>query len=160
MKFGIDLNEQGRMLGAHLLNRTIVRGPQTKERAISVGYPESRLRMVLHGIYTQFPLGNHTITPGQVLVFGNIRENKGYDRLPEILHLVAEQCLGISAIVAGEVPHTADETWAEETLTELRAHSHITVDQRYIPMEKVQNTLANLNRCYCRTIMQAPAVCS
>lgn len=136
LQFGVDINEKGRMIGAYLLDRTIVHGPKTKEQAVKVGYPRSRLRTVPHGIYTHFPLGDHTVNPNQLLVFGNIRENKGYDRLPSIMDKIADHCPEASAVVAGDISHSADEDWVDETLADLREHEHITVDQGYISMDQ------------------------
>lgn len=136
MLFGTDLNEKGRALGGLLMDRTIVHGPKTKKQALHAGYREGRLRIVPHGVYTHFPESSAEPKSDQLLFFGNIRENKGYDRIPKLLDLVAERHPDVSAVVAGDLSNSADEEWGKRTIQRLQDHNHIELDQSYISMEQ------------------------
>jgi len=136
MLFGIDLNEKERALGGLLLDRTIVHGPETEKQALNAGYREGRLRIVPHGVYTHFPESDVEPELDQLLFFGNIRENKGYDRIPELLDLVAERHPDVSAVVAGDLSDSVDETWGKRTIQRLQDHNYIKLDQGYISMEQ------------------------
>jgi len=140
--FGVDVKEKSRAAGGLLMDRIIVHGPETKKQAIEAGYKESKLRIVPHGIYTHFPEGDGGIDPNQLLFFGNIRENKGHDRIPELLDLVAEQHTEVTAIVAGQVPHSAEGDWAQQTLKRLRDHERVTLDHDYVSSEQAAKYFA------------------
>lgn len=137
--FGIDIEEKGRVLGSFLMDRTMVHGPETKKQALEAGYIESRVRIVPHGIYTHFPEGDGELNPNQLLFYGNIRRNKGYDRIPELIDAVGKRHPKVSAVVAGAVPQSAEDDWAQQTLERLRDHTRITLDLGYVSMEQTAN---------------------
>jgi len=143
---GIDLRQRARISFSRFLTVCFVHGPQCKQQAISAGYPERKIETVPHGLYTHFKTsdGDDQDPEYDLLLFGNIRPNKGYDRVPEIIDIVRGEYPDLSVLVAGSPSNdvtTKEEV--EQTVTALRRHKHVTLRAEYIPNEEVSRLFRN-----------------
>lgn len=145
VRFGeIDVTARFRALMATLLTVCFVHGPECENQAILAGYPAKKLETVPHGLYTHFRTADEESTTGDddecdILLFGNIRPNKGYDRVPEIIDQVARDRPDVSAVVAGAPSYGSAETERiDDILARLKRHESIEVRDRYIENDEVQ----------------------
>jgi glycosyltransferase involved in cell wall biosynthesis len=127
---------------AHLLDAILVHGEASREQAKKAGYPSDRISIVPHGLMDHFQSYDHADLPTEdstILFFGNIRPNKGYDRIPAILDKVESQVPDITAVVAGSPSEArfVDNGWIDETVETLRDDDRIELHNRFIPDREV-----------------------
>jgi glycosyltransferase involved in cell wall biosynthesis len=136
-----DIEGTKRRVGSYFVDKIIVHGKATQRQALVAGYDSQKLEVVPHGLYNHFEK-EHTDdvkeNETQILFFGNIRKNKGYDRIPELMSKVRAEVPDARALVAGSFPeYTSDGTWEWDVLQQLKTHEAITIDNRYIPASDV-----------------------
>jgi glycosyltransferase involved in cell wall biosynthesis len=124
-------------------NRFLVHGPATEKAAIKKGYPQNRVHVIPHGLHDQYPEPCHhrfRDLNNQILIFGTIRPNKGYDKIPELVDEVAEEVPSVTAVVAGSADTAAqiDSTWINGIKERLRAHPRIELDEGFVSAENVK----------------------
>lgn len=138
----INLIELLKRASIRYLDRVIVHGPHSASQVTDMNYPEEDIRIIPHGLFTHF-IQNQPVTSDQdkVLIFGKIRPNKGYDRLPEIASIVAENILGVEFIVAGSLgkARQLDDKELDKITMGLNSHDNIKFINGYIPTDEVQN---------------------
>lgn len=137
--YGIDLKGRLRSYSSILLDRILVHGEQTRVQARKIGYSPKKLRTVPHGLYTHFcsaPVASPHRDCNNLLFFGNIRKNKGYDRIPDIVSIVSGEVDSLSATVAGRLAEDSD--WGERVIDSISSHERIDLQNEYIPTNQVQ----------------------
>lgn len=147
---GIDMLARFRALMATLLTVCFVHGPNCEEQAIAVGYPADKLVTVPHGLFTHFQSRDsgskdNSSREYDILLFGNIRPNKGYDRVPGIIDHVARGRSDVSVLVAGSPSYGSveSERVVNEIIGDLKRHDHIEVRDRYIENAEVKQLFEN-----------------
>lgn len=122
-------------LDSHFMDTILVHGERTEKQAINSGFPSEKLRQIPHGLYPHFRSDPVEHTDEEVLIFGTIRKDKGYHRVPEIAERVlAEEDTQVR--VAGAL---GDDDWGGDLLDQLRNMDGVLVDEGYIPNEAVQS---------------------
>lgn len=128
-------------------NCFIVHGPFCKEmlnRNINRG--KKPVFIIHHGAYDYYKqLSNQDVIRNQneLLFFGSLRPDKGFEHLPKIISKLDEAGVNFKLVVAcnSESPEELKNTeWpklVKETLTFLHAHPSVTVENRFIPDEEV-----------------------
>lgn len=124
-------------------SRIIIHGPRTKSQAKQVGLSSHKLKIIPHGIYDKYldwedKVNTTEELKNQVLLFGHIRPNKGYDRLPKIASMVKKEVPDVKFIVAGQSrSSTGKLRISKETMDQLKSNERIKLIDRYIPNEEV-----------------------
>lgn len=136
-----------RVASSRVFDSIIVHGKVCKKQAIEAGFQQQRVRTLPHGLYdlfkehgkqieeTAYPVVRDLDAP-TILFFGEIRPNKGYDRVEAILQKVQEQEPSTKAIVAGS-PNLGGNKM-ENTLKTLDDNEDIILIPEYIPLEEVR----------------------
>ena len=143
--FGKKIDVMGylRSLFSRTMDRLIVHGEETRRQAISIGYQAEKLQIVPHGLYSHFKVDEKQSLPPMVpdneyvLFFGRIRQNKGYDMIPDIMSTVNRQVdREVNALVAGSPGKR--EMWANRVLAELEIAPNVLVYDEYVPDDLVK----------------------
>ncbi|MFC6974398.1 glycosyltransferase family 4 protein [Halomicroarcula sp. GCM10025709] len=138
----MDLGGRVNAVASHLLDQIIVHGQACRKQASGLWYPTDRISIVPHGLFdhfTEYDYESAQTEDDTVLFFGNIRPNKGYDRIPEILDRVEEFVPEITALIAGSPSNarTVDTNRIERTIKKLEDDDRIELHNRFIPNEEV-----------------------
>ena len=120
----------------------IVHGKQSKIDAVQRGYPENKLNIVNHGIYSRFKKfeeSDEKHGEKMVLFFGSIRPNKGFDRITDISAKILEKSPNIRVVVAGntETPLQINQEVVNDIAEELRQSNNLEFKEGYIPDTEV-----------------------
>lgn len=133
----LDIAATARSAAARTVDRVIVHGQETRKQALDTGYRSESIHVVPHGLYTHFRQSSSGALPeavteeGYVLFFGRIRENKGFDLIPEIMGRVNERLeREVRAVVAGAT--SKREAWSRQVLADLRSNTNVTVVDGYV----------------------------
>jgi glycosyltransferase involved in cell wall biosynthesis len=138
----LDLGGRVNAVASRLLDRVIVHGEDCRRQASTLWYPTDRISIVPHGLFDHFTEYEYEKAPTEdatVLFFGNIRPNKGYDRIPEILDRVEKSIPEVTAVVAGSPSRarTVDNERVASTIEKLERDSRVELHNRFIPNEEV-----------------------
>lgn len=120
----------------------LVHGPTSKAMAKRAGY-DTTIHTITHGMYDHFgdpePRTFDEID-NTILFFGNVRPNKGYDLIPDLVDTVSQDIPDVTAVVAGssDVASQIDSGWVEETMSALWSHDSIVVNEGFIPDDQVR----------------------
>lgn len=131
--------DRKRRQAASMLDLILVHSEPIEERAVAAGYEEEKLHSIPHGLYTVFE--KHTdpkdisLPEFDLLFFGNIRDNKGPDRIPAIMEYVRESCSDCRGVVVGSLAN--DDLYHHTILESLRACQSISLVEEYVPDEHV-----------------------
>lgn len=145
---GVDVDVHGhlRAFFATAMNRLIIHGDRTCEQAVRMGYPHEKLRIVPHGLYSQFAAYDQSfpeeLPDRYLLFFGTVRENKGFDLVPDIVAGVNNRVEeSVAGVVAGAPGIPAE--WGEHTLEEMAAAKNVQVYDGYVPEGHVRPLFEN-----------------
>jgi glycosyltransferase involved in cell wall biosynthesis len=138
----LDLGGRVNAVASRLLDRVIVHGEECRRQASTLWYPTERISIVPHGLFDHFTEYDYEESPTEdatALFFGNIRPNKGYDRIPEILDRVEESVPEVTALVAGSPSRarTVDNERVESIISRLEHDNRVELHNRFIPNEEV-----------------------
>jgi glycosyltransferase involved in cell wall biosynthesis len=138
----LDVGGRVNAVASHLLDRVIVHGDDCKRQASTMWYPTERMSIVPHGLFDHFTEYDYDEVPTEnatVLFFGNIRPNKGYDRIPEILDRIERSVPEITALVAGSPSRarTVNSDRVASIIKKLERDDRIELHNRFIPNEEV-----------------------
>jgi glycosyltransferase involved in cell wall biosynthesis len=131
-------------VGSLLADRVIIHGPNTKKQAIEAGYQVEKLRIIPHGVFSHFPTETNVSdiqnAKENVLLFGNLRKNKGVDRVPKIASIVNEAGLDVEFTVAGSIGSADDDsTWINSTIKQLESNPNVDLNIGYLSSKQVSN---------------------
>lgn len=123
-----------------------VHGRQSVQKLRERGCAARKVRVVRHGVFAAYGLPSereHT-GPSSVLIFGRMRPNKGYERLPEIIRRTKEVLPDAEFVIAGSRGIDAAKSdllkWhsqLDEIFREICAFPGVTVHDRFIPESEV-----------------------
>jgi len=136
-----------RWLLGHLAEHVFVHGASCQQMLVDRGLPATMISRIRHGhLGPIFDRGAYQAVvrrPQEVLFFGELRPNKGFDMLPEIAASVHQRFPDARFVVAGSSKGIADRNaaWGErirEVLEEMQRQPYFEVHDRFIPDEEVE----------------------
>jgi glycosyltransferase involved in cell wall biosynthesis len=123
-----------------------VHGQRSAQKLKERGCASRKIHVVRHGAYAAYglPSNDEPSGPPSALVFGRLRPNKGYDRLPEIVRRTKEAIPDAEFVVAGSRGIAAGKSdlvkWhsqLDEIFREISAFPGVTVHDRFIADSEV-----------------------